>query len=274
MLQSLRTASSGLDVETVVVDDTESRGPSWARNQGLDRATGEVVFFADADDAVRPGFFTMPLKLLTETGADFVLASSGLESPRRDYTLKGNGAVRAAMLPAFFGYSFEDVRRWNCGDDLRARREFGTVWRGAFRRDFLEKHSIRFDEGLRYGEDAAFLSECAAYAESTASTDEAFYDYAPGAAGMLRQTLGSDRYFEYKFAALANRKAIDARAGGGLMEQFEASAVFSALELMKARRGVRRYVADPFVADAVRRFPISGRHPLTAVAVTALRALI
>ena len=53
-LRSIEIASEGLDVETVVIDDPEGRGPSWARNRGLDKAAGDVVFFVDADDTVEP----------------------------------------------------------------------------------------------------------------------------------------------------------------------------------------------------------------------------
>ena len=59
---------------------------------------------------------------------------------------------------------------------------------------------------------------------------------------------------------------------------FAASAVFSALELLKARRDWRRYVADSFVAESIREFPRSFRHPLAAAAVSFLsvqtRALV
>ena len=52
---------------------------------------------------------------------------------------------------------------------------------------------------------------------------------------------------------------------------FAASAVFSALELLKARRDWRRYIGDPFVAESIRAFPCSARHPLVAAAVAFLR---
>ena len=57
------------------------------------------------------------------------------------------------------------------------------------------------------------------------------------------------------------------------MRHFSASAVFSALELFRGRRDWHRYVSDPFVARALRDFPLSVRHPLVAGAVLALRAL-
>ena len=258
-------------MEFVVVDDADARGPSWARNEGMRRASGDAIFFIDADDTVRPGFFKVLSSLLFSTGADFVISSFGYSPLKRDYNLSGNAAIREAMLPAFFGYSFDDVHRWNAGGDLQARREQGSVNRSAFRREFLERHAIRFDENLTFYEDSPFIAECACRAERVASVPDVFYDYEPEPDGNLRTALGGERYWPYKFAALENRKAIAARVGGDVMRHFEASAVFSALELMKARRGWRRYASDPFVAASIRAFPLSLRHPIAAAAVSLLR---
>ena len=273
-LRSIEAAAAGLDVETVLVRDDEGRGLSWARNRGLERATGDAVFFVDADDTVREGFFRRLSGLLESSGADFVLSSFDYSPLKREYNLSGNAAIREAMLPAFFGYSFEDVRRWNRGGGLGAGREQGSVCRCAFRRDFLERHAIRFDEGLRLYEDSPFVAECAARAERVASMPDVLYDYVPGPGGILATSLGSERYWDYKFAALANRKAIARRVGGGVMLFFAASAVFSALELLKARRDWRRYIEDPFVAESIRAFPCSLRHPLAAAAVAFLRSQV
>ncbi len=267
-LESVRAAASGLDVEIVVVDDPESRGLSWARNEGLRRANGENVFFVDADDTVRPAFFGRLLDFIESTGADFVLSSFDYAPLKREYNLAGNAAIREAMLPAFFGYSFDDVRRWNAGGDIHSRREQGSVCRCVFRREFIERHSIRFDESLRLYEDSPFIAECACRAERVASTSDVLYEYVPGPCGILATEPGSARYFEYKFAALENRKGIAARVGGDVMRHFEASMVFSALELFRAHRGFLRYAADPLVAAAFRAFPKSVRHPLVAAGVS------
>ena len=265
-LHSIEEASRGLDVETVLVRDDEGRGLSWARNQGLGRATGDVVFFVDADDTVKPDYFRRLAGELETTGADFVLSSFGYAPLRRDYNLTGNAEIRAVMLPAFFGYSFDDVRRWNRGGDLHARREQGSVCRCAFRRDFIERCHIRFDEALRLYEDSPLIAECAARAVRVASVPDELYDYTPGPNGILATSVGTDRYWAYKFAALENRKAIAARVGGDVMRHFEGSACFSAFELLRARKGFRRYAADPFVRAALARFPVSPRHPLALLA--------
>ena len=272
-LRSVEEAAKGLDVETVVVRDDEARGLSWARNRGLDRATGDVVFFVDADDTVKKDFFRKLASALETAGADFVLSGHKLFPFRRDYNLVGNEEIRRVLLPAFFGYSLDDVRRWNCGGALAARREFGGVWRCAYRRDFLERHQIRFDENLRLYEDAPFLAECAARAERVASIPDVLYEYEPGADGILAHAHDGDRYWNYKFAALENRKAIAGRVGADVLGQFKASAVFSALELLRAKKAWRRYAADPYVVRSIREFPVSARHPLVAAGVLLLRVL-
>ena len=220
---------------------------------------------------MKPDFFRRLVSTLESEKADFALSSFDYAPLKRDYNISGNEAIRAAMMPAFFGYSFEDVRRWNAGGDLHALREQGSVCRCVFRRDFLERHAIRFDESLRLYEDSPFVAECACRAVKVASIPDVLYEYVPGAEGILATELGSERYWDYKFAALANRKAIAARVGCDAMRFFAASAAFSALELFKARRDWRRYAADPFVAESLRAFPLSPRHPLTAAAVTFLR---
>ena len=272
-LRSLEAASGGLDVETVLVRDDEGRGLSWARNQGLDRASGEVIFFVDADDTVKRDYFRRHVEALESSGADFVLSSFDFAPLKREYNLSGNAAIREVMLPAFFGYTFEDVRRWNRGGSLSARRELGGVWRCAFRRDFIERHHLRFDEDLRLFEDSPFIAECAARAERVASIPEVLYEYVPNPNGLMKTSLGTDRYWNYKFAALRNRKAIAARIDEDVLDGFGASIVFSALELFKSRKGFLKYAEDPLVARALSAFPISVRHPVAAAAVSALRVL-
>lgn len=41
--------AQSVPVEVVVVEDVDGRGPAWARNEGVRRATGEVVCFTDDD---------------------------------------------------------------------------------------------------------------------------------------------------------------------------------------------------------------------------------
>lgn len=282
-LESVRRAASGLDVEIVLVDDEVGHGLSWARNRGLERAKGDIVFFVDADDTVEEAFFAHPMAELERSGADFCIFEYEQAPLKRDYNLEGNAAIREALLRAFLGYSFDDVRRWNAGGCLAENREPGSVCRTAFRRDFIERYHIRFDENIFIYEDAPFFSECALYATRVAALREKLYNYLPNPNGIISTVTGSRKHWNYKFAALEMRKRLDALSGGEAWCYCEASAVFSALEMLRlwrsaglgpaeALRDLRRYLADSRVKDALRRFPVSfSSHPLTAVAVGILR---
>jgi len=266
-LRSLDVAAEGLDVEKVVVEDPDGCGLSWARNCGLDRANGDVVFFCDADDTVRPAFFRRPLAMIESSLADLCIFQYASSPLKRTYDLSGNDEIRRVLLPAYAGFSFDDVRRWNAGGDLFAHREPGSVCRVAFRRGFLKQHRICFDEGLFIYEDAPFMAECALYADRIVSIAENLYDYEPSPVGITATVTGRQKYWDYKYAVHRRRLALDA-AGGGVWPYCEASAVFTVLELMRARRDWRRYLGEPRVREAVRAFPVSFRHPLVALAVT------
>ncbi|HEX6151929.1 MAG TPA: glycosyltransferase family 2 protein, partial [Solirubrobacterales bacterium] len=43
-------------VEIVVVEDSEGRGPAWARNQGVRQSQGQVICFTDDDCAPFPNW--------------------------------------------------------------------------------------------------------------------------------------------------------------------------------------------------------------------------
>lgn len=49
-------AAQTVEVEVVVVEDVDGRGPAWARNEGVRRARGEVVCFTDDDCVPLPGW--------------------------------------------------------------------------------------------------------------------------------------------------------------------------------------------------------------------------
>jgi len=97
-LESVRRASAGLDVETIIVDDGSepptsvvleelgfvptrlvrqaNRGLLYARLAGLEQATGRNILFLDSDDLVSPEKFRLQLAALARTGADLSYTDS------------------------------------------------------------------------------------------------------------------------------------------------------------------------------------------------------
>ena len=59
----------------VVVLQQENQGIAAARNSGMDRATGEYLWFFDGDDVMQPGAAEAMLHRVQETGADLVMGN-------------------------------------------------------------------------------------------------------------------------------------------------------------------------------------------------------
>ncbi len=257
------------------------RGVSAARNAALDVAKGRFVFFVDPDDRVEPSYFSAMTEALERDGADVCVCAYEGSPLKGDYRFGTNAEIRAAYLPRVFGYSFEDVRRWNEGRALFTDREMAGVWRMAFRRELVE--GIRFDETIELYEDAMFVSEALLKAKSMTCVKDALYHVTDRESGAMRSVpRDASRLCRNKLRLLAKRRALDESEGGSLGSVYAASCVFSALEILSlAVRGrlprregfafLREYLADDFVRRSLKSFPLSWRHPIVAAAVLVLR---
>ena len=277
----------------VLVQD--HRGVSAARNSALECARGEWLFFVDPDDGVEPGFFSSVLAALRRDDADCCITAFrerktdgtfGRDRPLKgDYRLRSGAEIVADFLPRIFGYSMDDIRAWNRGEDLFRRREPAQVWRMAYRRALVERNAIRFDEAVEYGEDAMFNAECLLAARSMTAVDSPLYRFTVRPDGATGTVLGDGRRrCRNKLALLAARNRLDARRDGGLRRLYAGSCVLSALEILALtvlgrlprREGLgylREYLGDPAVAAALAEFPLSPRHPLVALACVFVRRL-
>ncbi|MEU1500136.1 glycosyltransferase family 2 protein, partial [Streptomyces sp. NPDC005732] len=122
-----------------VVRQDNSGGPSGPRNLGLSRAAGRYVFFLDADDRLGHEALERMVAMADRHGTDVVLGR-----------VEGvNRTAPRSMWKATLDRT--DVFTSNIKFTLSAQK--------LFRRAFLERHSMRFDESLWTGEDALFTME-------------------------------------------------------------------------------------------------------------------
>ena len=132
---------------------TENKGVSYARNLGLQRATGDYIFFVDADDiAVSSGIKTMREKA-QNYNSDIVLSRIFIWD-RDDIKLNKSSYM----------FSFElDKKRELIESVLLLDKNFtcvDTVWAKLYKKSFLEKNNIQFNTKLRNCEDVMFNYEC------------------------------------------------------------------------------------------------------------------
>ncbi|MER5435073.1 glycosyltransferase family 2 protein [Streptomyces sp. NPDC002588] len=122
-----------------VIRQENSGGPSGPRNVGLDRATGRYVFFLDADDRLGPEALERMVAMADRNGTDVVLG-------------RVEGVNRSA--PKSMWRRNEDRT-----DVFSSNIKFTLSAQKLFRREFLERHGMRFDQSLWTGEDALFTME-------------------------------------------------------------------------------------------------------------------
>ncbi|MCN9239487.1 glycosyltransferase [Streptomyces sp. RY43-2] len=122
-----------------VIRQENSGGPSGPRNVGLGKARGRYVFFLDADDRLGPEALERMVAMADEQATDVVLG-------------KIVGVNRGAPK-SMWGKTLPRT------DVFSSKIKFTLSAQKLFRRELLTRHSMRFDESLKTGEDALFTLE-------------------------------------------------------------------------------------------------------------------
>ncbi|MFY0312386.1 glycosyltransferase family 2 protein [Leisingera sp. D0M16] len=132
-------------------------GVACAANAGMDRATGDIVVFADGDDWVLPDNLAGAVRKLQAAGTDFIVCGC-----QEYWNNSGNYT------------SYPEAHLWDRLHQARGLEERRQLllqmapfpWRKIYRRDFLERHNIRFPVGPYFFEDNPFHWETSVRAES------------------------------------------------------------------------------------------------------------
>lgn len=138
-------------------------GLSSARNAGLKIATGEYVGFVDSDDDVELDMYEKMYTIAKRENVDFVMA---------DYIrILESGVTYLKTLEISSGrYDKEKIRKeiypqLIMGENL----DYGpllSVWHCIYKKEFLDKYYLCFDEEIKWSEDNIFSSVIGYYAES------------------------------------------------------------------------------------------------------------
>ncbi|KAL6612273.1 nucleotide-diphospho-sugar transferase [Neocallimastix californiae] len=110
----------------------ENHGPSMARNKGIDMASGEFIGFMDDDDFMDERFYENLYK----------------------YSKDADVVVGIFVLSTNLSSSYLHHSKW---------RPHGSVFDSIFRKNFLDKYNVRFQNNMRIGEDIKFRLDCYKY---------------------------------------------------------------------------------------------------------------
>ncbi|MDT0212077.1 glycosyltransferase family 2 protein [Curtobacterium sp. BRD11] len=162
-----------------------------ARNVGLDAASGEFLFFLDADDLLAPGALPDLISAARRHNTDIVIPRMVAEG--------GRSAPSGMFSHDSHNKDFLESGAWN---------NFGA-WK-LFRRSFLEHNAIRFCDDMIFSEDQIFVAQ--AYFRGAAVsilTDRPYYIFRwrpdNGNTTARRQTLEDKRKVVTRLVELIGR---------------------------------------------------------------------
>ena len=123
----------------------ENRGLSGARNAGLKIADGKYVVFIDSDDVVTPQFLKSLYVCCEENGliASFVDYEVTKVGNRQGKSIKNYNTVIYDRNQLLYYNMCRKIKIAICGI--------------MFRREFLLKNDLKFNENLRFGEEVDFI---------------------------------------------------------------------------------------------------------------------
>lgn len=122
------------DVQTIVVMDDECRGAGWARNRGLEQATGDYVIFSDSDD-----FFLDSLSEFLDDYKDETADMVIFNACCIDEVTKRK-SWRANHLNSIIG---SNDKEWQ---ERHIRYHFTEPWCRLIKLSFIKEHGIKFGE--------------------------------------------------------------------------------------------------------------------------------
>ncbi len=151
-----------------------NRGPSAARNLALSHVRGTWVALLDADDSFAPHRLATLVTLGEENHAEMV--SDNLLLCAENRGTPPTPLIPYAAWPAPRRLSAAEFVARNIAGRRNPRRSYGFM-APIFRRAFLERYQLRYDERNRFGEDFMFYVSCLVRRARWWVTPEAMYHY-------------------------------------------------------------------------------------------------
>ncbi len=136
-----------------IIHHLENKGLSTARNTGVDNANGEHIVYLDADDYFIPGGLKAQYSRAVQSQADMTHSTTLIR-----FEQVANGAGDLQLVP-------RDSQMFNLDRELVTVEEMPELqfiissWKSIYRRDFLDREKIRFDDAQRKFEDRLYVLE-------------------------------------------------------------------------------------------------------------------
>ncbi|WP_165384205.1 CDP-glycerol glycerophosphotransferase family protein [Leucobacter triazinivorans] len=174
------------DDPRVVVIDQVNAGQGAARNRALDLARGEYVLFVDADDFIERVTLQVTTERANEDRSDLVHFDWKLLSEKPEVT----GRYHYYNADPFWHKRL--LEGIECDELLRVENFYSVS--NLYRREYLNRHGIRFEEGRIY-EDNPFVLQVVNRAECVSMVHSPLYVIDPHPESSTRSQTDTDKHY-------------------------------------------------------------------------------
>lgn len=131
----------------IKIVEKENGGLSSARNAGMKIAQGDYICFLDSDDYYEQNLCEKLYREVLEHSPDIIAFGANIFPLTKDT----DSWIFWNLSPAT-----QKFRKFCPGILLSYNRGYPFVWRNCFKRKYLEKNNLYFNEKVKFGEDTVF----------------------------------------------------------------------------------------------------------------------
>ncbi len=199
------TDGSILTAQNVIKNDSRvkilsygcNRGVSFARNYGLQYATGELIYFIDSDDFIELNYLESMINNF-DNSCDF---------------LENHNLIRY-YNPNYF-VAMKHKKQYGIFTNISKCQNFlfNSSCNKLYKRDFLINNSIKFPENMSMGEDWYFKMHCLCYAKKIKFIRGAKYFYRQSNSSTLKvytkNSIGPFEFIKSIYTLFKENNALD-----------------------------------------------------------------
>ncbi len=155
--------------DNIFVYHTINQGAGNARNYGIDKATGEYIYFMDADDAIDDNAFSIVIERMENTNSDmavfgynYILPSGKVKNVEKwkDFVEEGN------------------IVRKNYEKYFLCKYALGVPWNKLFKLNNIKKYNIKYPD-LKRHQDDIFVARYVSTVSKICFIKDILYSYYP-----------------------------------------------------------------------------------------------
>jgi GT2 family glycosyltransferase len=177
------------DARLHVIRHAQPQGASAARNAGIEKASGKFILFIDADDWLETSAVEKMMQEMIARQTDFVIAGhyrckENRQTAHLDFSVTKHftHATLYEYIQQYLAKPYAKVMLVHC-------------WGRLYKRSIIEKHHIRFSEGLSQFEDVHFNFQYLEKVQALTYVPESLYFHRIHQQQSLSQKMGMENQF-------------------------------------------------------------------------------